>query len=103
MLPDIKESIIKNKSVVAIVAAMSKCTTCEEWIPNILEPLCKENNIEIYRVDLDKEFVLLPPAHTPTTYFYVSGHRDPMIVIGPEPIENMIERIKVCFNELSNI
>ena len=103
MLPNIRQAIIKNESVMAIVCAMTTCTTCEEWIPNILEPICKENNIDIYRVDLDKEFILLPPAHTPTTYFYVKDHRDPMIVIGPEPIESMIERIKVCFNELNRV
>jgi outer membrane protein assembly factor BamE (lipoprotein component of BamABCDE complex) len=102
-LQKISKAIENNTSVIAVVASLSSCSTCNEWIPNILLPICKKNNVEVYKVNLDEELVILPPAYTPTTYFYVSGHRDPMIISGPEFEENIAQRLKVCFNELETV
>ena len=103
MYDKLKNIVDTNETVVAIVAASSMCQTCTDWIPSVLKATCAEFDVSVNIIYVDKEFVPLPPAHSPTTYFYVKGIKDPMIILGPEPEEQMKLRLNMCFEELERL
>lgn len=100
MAINLEKLIEENQNVLAIVVGTTTCTTCMEWVPNVLSPACESLNVPVITVYMDIDFIPTPSPFTPTTYFYVKGHRDPMIITGPEPIEQIIDRLEACFTEL---
>jgi hypothetical protein len=103
MYDKVKDIISANETVVAFVAATSTCMTCQEWVPSVLKAACAKFDVSVNIIYVDKEFVPLPPAHSPTTYFYVNGVDQPMIILGPEFREQIDERLKTCFAELERL
>lgn len=91
------KKIIQDNDISVFCLALSKCSTCLEWIPLVLEPFCKENNIplEIVYTDIEKDIVFIP-QYSPTTYFFSKKHEGfPMILSGPIFYEELYKNFKL--------
>ena len=94
--------LIKNNKIYCFVVGLSTCTTCNDWIPNILEPELKKHNIPYSIVHSDLEQILFPPPYAPTTYFYIEKYPNmPMIISGPVSKEELLEDLEMLFKEVS--
>jgi len=64
-------NIIKNNPNVVIVHSNDGCGVCQQFIPNILDPIAKQwPNVKFKMI---KEKLTFPVASHPVTYFFKNG------------------------------
>jgi hypothetical protein len=68
---------IRNKTygekVIGFVFVLSDCDVCGPWVEEVIVPVGRmlEQDLDLYIVYVDKEWIPFPPPNVPTTYFYI--------------------------------
>ena len=59
--------------VLGFVFVQANCEVCGPWTDEVLVPLARtlEDDLDLYLVYVDKEWIPFPPPNVPTAYFYV--------------------------------
>jgi hypothetical protein len=87
--------ILRTESKVVFVHTKTTCPVCDQFLPNVLEPIFqkeKYKDINIYEI---KESLLFPVGSHPVTYFFRDGYcsQHPAGAAPPEVVENLLDTI----------
>ena len=87
--------ILRTESKVVFVHTKTTCPVCDQFLPNVLEPIFqkeKYKDINIYEI---KEPLLFPVGSHPVTYFFRDGYcsQHPAGAAPPGVVENLLDTI----------
>ena len=87
--------ILRTESKVVFVHTKTTCPVCDQFLPNVLDPIFqkeKYKDINIYEI---KEPLLFPVGSHPVTYFFRDGYcsQHPAGAAPPEVVENLLDTI----------
>ena len=84
-----------NSKIKVIFYVTKICPTCDDFIPDVLEPLLEKysDHFEAYKVDSEDSDILYPPSSFPTGFFHIPNTKEkmPLIRFGgavPEYVED---------------
>lgn len=90
------KQIKENMHIKIFCLYSSDCGGCIEWINNILKP--SVNNLGLYLIDMNKNFIPFRPKISPTIYIYVSNKKDPIIFDGFASKEDIIGYVNTAID-----
>jgi hypothetical protein len=89
------EEFVKNaNSKIKIIYYVTKyCENCDDFIPDIIEPLIEKysEHFDGYKVDSEDPDIKFPPHSFPTGFFYIpnTNEKMPLIRYGGAPVEHV--------------
>jgi hypothetical protein len=82
-----------NEKIKVIYYVTKICPTCDDFIPDIIEPLIDKYSDHFvgYKVDSEDRDIKFPPQAFPTGFFYIPNTTEkmPLIRYGGAPIEHV--------------
>jgi thiol-disulfide isomerase/thioredoxin len=89
-----EEFVKKSNSKIKLIYYVTKiCPHCDDFIPDIIEPLVEKysDHFEGYKVDSDDPNIMFPPPAFPTAYFHIPNTKEkmPLVRYGGAPLAHV--------------